>query len=296
MKIIETFNLLKGVPNILDYDKSKLSRVSIGGGATKVSNILKLIENRINHYTKKKVFDTINNLKKEKSLVVLTQIDKYILPVTYNTPTKSIIINLQPFGTDDISRLDPRNIYACMVYGICFKELVTKKTNVPDAMFASISAFITTTIMRLFGKEFGLLGVYATQIPALKFLTTCYVLASMFGEKSKANLYKKASMSAYIDFRPYVDKLSSYDFSNINDYIKSLSDMKVMPGITRHTFAARIIKSLTVNFLPAIEDPSRFISVLTTSDLPGSSIAPTFISKYNTTEFEKILHISKRIF
>jgi len=296
MQIIENFSLLKGVPNILNYDKSKLSRISIGGGATKISNVLKLIENRINHHTKQKVFNTLNELKKDKSIVVLTQIEKYILPVTYNTPTKSIIINLQPFGTDDISRLDPRNIYACMVYGICFKELVTKKTSVPFSASGSISAFLTTTIMRLFGKEFGLLGVYATQIPALKFLTTCYVLANMFGEQSKSSLYKKASMSAYIDFRPYIDKLSSYDFTDINDYIKSLSEMKVMPGITRHTFAARIIKSLTVNFLPAFEDPSRFISILTTSDLPGSSIVPTFISKYNTSEFDKILQISKRIF
>ncbi len=296
MEIIKTFSLLKGVPNILEYSQSKLTRVSIDKGPAKIYNTLKLIENRINHFTKKKVYSTLDEIKTNKKLVALTTIENYILPVSYNVLTNTIIINLQPFGTDDISRLDQRNVYACMVYGICLRDLVTKKVNIPDNIFNPISAFLTTTIMRLFGKEFGLLGVYATQIPALKFLTACYVLAAMFGEKNKPTLYKKASTSASIDFRPFIDKLTKYDFSKIEDYIKSLSDFKVMPGITRHTFAARILKSLGINFLPGIEDPSRFISIITTSNLPGTSIAPTFISKYNVAEFEKLINVSKKIF
>ena len=75
--------------------------------------------------------------------------------------------------------------------------------------------------LRLFGKEFGLLGIYATQIPALKFLTNCYVLASMFGMTDKKKLYKRAAAASMVDFRPYIDRLEKYDFTNINDYIKS---------------------------------------------------------------------------
>ncbi len=296
MEIKDKFSLLKDVPNIFRLSASKIASSSIAKGPAKVYSTLKLSEDRINHFTKKTVFSTMDEIKQGKKIVNLVKIEKYILPVSYNFNTKTIIINLQPFGTDDISRVDPRNIYACMVYGICFRDLVTKKINVADNTFSVIASFLTTVLMRLFGKEFGLLGIYATQIPALKFLTNCYVLASMFGEKNKPKLYKRAAASAGVDFRPYIDRLGEYDFTDINDYIKSLSDFKVMPGITRHTFAARILKTLSVNFLPGIEDASRFISIITTSDLPGSSIAPTFISKYNRTEFDKILSISKKIF
>lgn len=296
MKIKDKFNLLKDVYNVLDYPYSKLSTYIIPKGSTKIYSTLKLIEDRINHFTKSKVFSTLETIKTNPKIISLTKIENYILPVTYNIKSDTIVINLQPFGTDDISRVDSRNIYACVVYGICFRDLITKKVSIPDNTFSVIASFITTLLMRLFGKEFGLLGVYATQIPTLKFLTNCYVLASMFGEKSKVNLYKKSSTGSGVDFHPYLDKLGQYDFSNINDYIKSLSDFKVMPGITRHTFAARIFKTLSINFLPGIEDASRFISLITTSDLPGNSISPSFISKYNRTEFDKILSISKKVF
>jgi len=296
MEIKDKFNLLKDVPNTFKISSAKLNSYSIPQGPAKIYNTLKLSEDRINHFTKNKVFSTINEIKINKKVISLVYMENYILPVSYNYTTNTIIINLRQFATDDISRVDPRNIYACVTYGICFRDLITKKIKVPDTLFSVVSAFMTTILMRLFGKEFGLLGTYATQIPILKFLTNCYIIATMFGETNKVSLYKKAGASSGVDFRPYLDKLGQYDLSNINDYIKSLSDFKIMPGITRHTFAARILKTLTINFLPGLEDLSRFISVVTTADLPGNSISPAFISKYNKSEFDKILSISKNIF
>jgi len=298
MEIKNKFDLLVNVDNVLNFSDSKLSRVSIIDGQNKIYNTLSLVKNRIDHFTKKRVFKVLTESRKKKKakIVILANISNYILPVTYNKPSNSIIINLHSFGSDDISRIDPRNIYACMVYGICFKELATKKSKIPYSTFSPITAFITTTLMKLFGKEFGLLGIYSTQIPVLKFLTACYVISSMFGVESKSKLYSDAAAASTVDFRPLVDDLVKYDFSNINNYIKALSEFKVMPGITRHTFAAKFVKTLSVNFLPALEDCSRFISTITTSGLPGTSVVPTFISKYNRIEFEKILAISKKIF
>jgi len=53
---------------------------------------------------------------------------------------------------------------------------------------------------------------------------------------------------------------------------------------------------LGLNFMPAMEDMSRFISILTTSDVRGSNIVPAWISKYNERAYQNILEISKNIF
>jgi len=298
MEIKKTFDLLKNVKNTLDFNELQLKRYSIKDGHEKIYTTLKLIENRIDHFTKKKVFKILKTMKlsKTKQVVSLIHHDKYILPVSYNTPTDTIIINLNYFNTDDISRVDPRNIYACMVYGICFKELITKQVKIQDNIYGVITALLTTINMKLFGKEFGLLGIYSTQIPKMKFLTACYILQSMFDIKSKSKLYEMAGSAATFDYQPLIEKLVKTKFYNINDYIHSLNDFKVMPGLTRTTFAARYVRSLTINFLPALEDCSRFISVITTSNLTGISVVPPFIQKFNRAEFEKILSISKRIF
>lgn len=296
MIIKENFDLLKGVPNILTLSQTKLNEVSVDKGSAKIYTTLKLIEDRIKHYTKKTVYKEIDLLKKNNKVVALTSIEGYILPVSVNKSTDTIIINLSYFGTDDISRVDPKNIYACMVYGICLRNLTNNKIKVNDSFSGVISSFLLTIFMKLFGKEFGLLGIYSTQIPKLKFLISSYVLISMFGMPQSNDTYKKAANLATVDLKNFTDNISSYDFTDINAFIKTLSISKIMPGITRHVFAAKFIKILSLNFLPALEDVSRFISIVTTSDLPGTSIAPTFIQKYNKYEYERILKISEKVF
>jgi len=296
MIIKQKFDLLKDVPNVLSLIQSKYNEYAIDKGPAKIYTTLKLIENRISHYTKKKVFKEINSLKTNKKVVGLVSIDDYILPVSVNETNDMIIINLRYFGTDDISRVDPKNIYACMVYGICMRDLIIGKAKVPDSFSSVVSSFLLTVFMKLFGKEYGLLGIYSTQIPKLKFLISCYILISMFGMPQNINTYKKASSMATVDLKNFKDDLPSYDFIDINAFIKTLSISKIMPGITRHTFAAKFIKILSLNFMPALEDVSRFVSVITTSDLPGTSIAPTFIQKYNRVEYERILKISEKVF
>jgi len=296
MIIKDKFTLLKNVPNIMKYTEEQLKHYLILDGPSKIYSTIKLIENRIDHFTKKLVIKYLDDIEKNKQSILVVKFNKYILPVVYNKTDKNIIINLNSFGTDDISRVDPHNIYACLVYGICFKELVSGKINLSENTAGPFISFLLTVFMKLFGKEFGLLGIYATQIPKLKFLIACYILSSLYGLKSNDNLYKKSSYVSAVDYNSYKDRLNQFNFSNIEDFIKSLSVLNVMPGLNKHIFAIKFVKILSVQFLPLLEDLSRYVSIIVTSNLPGTNIIPTFIKKYNPSEYQKILDISKKVF
>jgi len=294
MVVKDKFVLLKDLPNVLRLSSSELESRSIELGEKKLYAVLKLVEARINHFTKKKAFEVAE--AKREQLIRVLKLPNYVLPVSYNEPTKTAIINLDSFGTDDISKVDPRNVYACVVYGICFLSLIQGRVKVRDSYFSPISNFLLSIFIRLFGKAYGLLGAYATEIPKLKFLIACYVLGSFFGEKNQDVMYKKALTASGFDYRDRLQELRTFDFSNVEDFIESLSKLGVMPGVNRYQFAGRVLRRLSMNFLPALEDLSRFVSILTTSSIQGATIVPTSIFRYNEREFAKILEISKIIF
>jgi len=251
---------------------------------------------KVDHFTKSRVYSTLES--KDINRIIVVNNESYVLPVSYNIPTKQIIINLAPFGVDDIypTSPDPKNIYASLVYGICLSDLVSGKVQVPSKYYSVISTFLLSVFIRLFGKEFGLLGTYASEIPRLSFLISCYVLSAFFGEVGEAS-YKKAFVSSSFDYRPIEQELNRYNFKSIEDFITSLSDFKVMPGISKVGFTAKFLKILSLNFLPGIEDLSRFISICSASTVSGSTIVPTFLGqKYNSEEFKKIIEITKPIF
>jgi len=290
------FDLLKGVDNVLKLSKSELSKHSIENGPRKVFVMLDLMKNRINHYTKKKVFDKVSLLDQRKFLQVVNM-DNYPLPVSYNIPTKSMIININPFGIDDIetTKPGPFNLYALMVYAIVFGDLVSGRMKLTDKHSAVMADYFVSILIRLFGKQYGLLGSFATQIPKMKFLTNLYILDSFFGIKGP-KAYKKAATASAYNYKEIVEYLSKYDFSNINDFIKSLSDFGVMPNINRHIFAAKLLRFFGINVMPAFEDCARFVATLATSEIKGSNIVSTYLSKYNQREFGKILEIPRVIF
>lgn len=294
MIIKEKFSLLKDLPNTLSLSRPIINTYKVDSGPRKLFVILKLMENRINHFTKDPIIKLLSDLSRREKIEVVN-IPNYLLPVTYNRTTDGKIINLTAMGSDDISRHDPKNIYAALVYAITFSRLVTKKYQVDEKYFTSISNFLISIFIRLFGKDYGLLGTYSTEIPKLKFLTNCYILSSFFGAKG-SNLYRKAGSASSFDYKEIEQELNKYDFLEIKDFIKSLSDFKVMPGINRYIFSSKVLRLFGYGFLPALEDCSRFMSIITTSSLSGSSVIPTFIKKYNETEYSKLLEISKNIF
>jgi len=55
----DKFTLLKDVPNVLNLSASVIKTNSVEGGPKTLAATLKLIERRINHFTKDKVFEAI---------------------------------------------------------------------------------------------------------------------------------------------------------------------------------------------------------------------------------------------
>lgn len=294
MIVKKTFNLLKDIPNILQLSSNELKKYTIEKGSQKLYVMLQLRKDRINHYAKEKVFLTISDLQKRKKICVVNMPD-YNLHVSYNKPTNQIIINISPFLVDDISMIDPKNLYAQLIYGISFYKLVTGSVDIKNSYFTIISSYLLSMFISIFGKEYGLFGFYSTNISKLSFLVNCYVLNSFFGiEKNKS--YKLSSTVSSFNYKEIEGELNNYDFSNIESFIKSLSELKVLPGINRYYFTSRIVKTSGVSFLPALEDLSRFISILTCVGIKGSNLIYTYISKYNEDSFGRVIDISKLIF
>lgn len=295
MVVKEKFTLLKDIPNILNISSSGMSAFRVEDGIETFKSILSLLEKKINHFTKDKSF---KDLKENPNLVEIVYIPKYPLPVAYNKPTNQILINLSSFNTREITTMNPssRDLYGCLVYGICFKELVTTQS-IPDRFAGHITAYLLSVFTTIFGKEYGLLGIYSTQIPKLKFMISCYIYSSFFNITGN-RLYQNASIATAYNYKNDLELLNKFDFSDANDFIKALDQLKVFPGVSKYNFVSKILRMLSIHFIPAIEDCARFISVLTTSNVPGitTALSPAFYYRYNETEFDIIMQISKRIF
>ncbi len=296
MIVKEKFDLLKGVDNILNIPSSRIKNMEIEIGPRKLFVVLDLMKNRINHYTKDKIFKLISSIEDRKKIHVIVY-PTYSLSVSYNKPTSGQVINLSPFGVDDIltTKPGPQNLYALMVYSIIFSELVSGKFKISNKYSTPITNYLTSVLLRLFGKEYGLLGSFSSEITKLKFLTNSYILGSFFGIVGLP-AYKRAAAASTFDYRPIKDKLKRYDFKNINDFILSLSELGVMPNLNRHNFTARVLRQFGFNFLPALEDLSRFIATIATSEIKGSNVVSTYLYKYNERDFSGILEISKTLF
>lgn len=293
MIIRDRFILLKDIANVLDLSPTVLQANSVKEGVERTTSIMKIMEKRINHYSQKKVYKTIN----QKDSYNIVYIPKYPLPVSYNKPTKSIIINLASFRTREITPTNPnpRDLYACLVYGVCFKELVTGGYKIPDRFAPILTTYLLSIFIRIFGKEYGLLGYYSTQIPKLKFIISCYINHAFFGIKGESN-YKKSSVVGGYDYRDEIKRLNMYNFSNVEEFIRALSELSVLPGLNKYNFTSKLLRMLTINFLPVVEDCARFISIMTTSNVPGVTFIPSAFYRYNEVEFDKIIEISKLVF
>ena len=300
MVVKGSFILLKDVPNLLRLPTSTIKSYSIPNGQRKTAVILELNKNKINHFSVEKVYSMLHDLEKRKQFVVVN-IPDYNLFVSYNIPTKQIILNLSAYNRDydDLypTEPDPKDLYTQLVYGIIFKDLVTGTVKIKDNYFAPISNFILSMCINVFGKEYGLLGTYSNRITELNFLVNCYVLDSFFGISGK-KAYKMASAASGFSFRDIEKDLGKFDFSNIESFISALSYFKIMSGIDKYSFTSKIFRSTRgeINFIPALEDLSRFVGIMTCISMKGSNLIPTYLSKYNEDSFNRVIEISKIIF
>ena len=292
----EKFKLVSNIDNILNISQNIIDKYTTEDNTPRhVFAVLDLKKNTINHFTKNKIFEWITNVKKRESIQVVT-FDEYPLPVTYNIANKSNIINLKYFNVSDVASLNPSDLFASLVYAYTFENLITKKYKIQESHANIIVNYLLSFYVQVFGKEYGLVGTYARDIPKLKFLVACYVLSSFFGISSSKSLFQKASTIAPYLYKEEIDDLYKYDFFKIEDFILSVSDLKVMPGLTISKYTAKLYRFFGINILPAMEDCSRFFSVILTSSVSGNKIAPKFLFKYNQKEYERLIEIIRRLF
>src|SRR4030042_5783760 len=295
MFVKERFKLVTS-QNIIQLSKNDILRYSLPKGPTKIASVLQMVEDKVNHFTKARIYRYLSEKALYRTAVLI--IPDYPFSVSWNAPTNQIVINLHNFGIDDIypNNPDPLNLYALMVYGISFSNLANGSVTISPNHYPPMAAFLFTLFIRLFGKEYGLSTSFSTELSKLYFLLQVYVLASFF-EVTGSEAYVKASISSMFDYKEYIDFLNNYDFKDTGHFVACLSDFKIMPGITKTKFSEKFWRYFGVDFLPALEDISRFISIMTCVSIPGSSIVPTYLAKkYNVSEFNKIMEISKVIF
>lgn len=292
MEIKNNLDILKNTPNILDLSLPIVSSFEIPDGVNSVKHILSVFRGRVSHFTKPSIY---RQLDSQNPLFVVVRMPKYILPVTWNKKTSQIILNLDFFGTDDISRVSAKDLYSLLVYGYCFKILVNNEYVISRKHSTLFSQFLISMLVKMFGKDYGLLGTFSPEINKLKFLTNCYVQCSFFGISQTVSLYNTcASMSGYSpreDFDP-----SDFDFTSFRQYVISLNKTGCMPDFDIYKLSTKVVRQFGFSFLPIFEDISRFVSIFTTSDLFGNKLAPGYIRSFNEPTFQAIMTLSEYIF
>jgi hypothetical protein len=295
MVIKERLEILKNTPNIMDFSSSVIKSQEVSGALENIRSVLDVSSGRISHFTKPFVYKKIAEKNPDFKVVKMTN---YILPVSFNKKTSDVILNLNFFGTDDISRISYKDLYSLLVYGYCFKALASYKFKIPSSYSPLYAQFIVNIMVKLFGKDYGLLGAFASEINKLKFITNCYSAASFFGVAQNKKLYNSA---AGISKYPYTDHLEEfnpeeYDLTNFRQYILALDRSKCMPGFNIYAFSVKAVRQFGFSFLPLFEDIGRYQSLMTCSDLFGTSLAPGYIRKFNESVFKAIITISQQIF
>jgi len=292
MQIIkQEFELVRHAKNIINV--SNISSIEVKNWYRKVYNIFELLDSGFKHDGRATINKIIKNEKLATNIfdVVIfpDTIPEYHLPGCLNIKNKKQLINIGFYQIKDISISKPsaKALYSIFLYNYILYKIHTKKIKFPIDISQNIINYYTSLFMSMFGKQYGMIGIYTAKIPKLKFFISCYILASYFGLKGKELYYKAQSYSTY-SFND-VDKLNKYDFSTVNDFVQTLSDYDIFPGFNVYKMLGRFYTSFGISFLAAFEDFGRFIAMISVCMISGNGIAPAFINKYNKQVFNNIL-------
>ena len=294
MVIKDKFKLISNVDNVIKIPKNTLKTNQLEENSPRhVFTFLSLKQRSIKHFAKDTIFKFISDKRSREQLQVVN-LEQYPLSASYNRPTRGMILNLKPFDVEEVASLSPNDLYAGILYTYTFSKLVTGGVKIQDIYARSIVNYLNSMLVRVFGKDYGLTETYAGSIPKLKFLLSCYVHASFFGYAINENLFRKASSIAPFMYKEILGQLMKYDFSDITQFLKALSDLKVMPGIKPYGFTTKIFRFFKIDMLAGFEDLSRFLCAILASSVTGSTIVPSFISKYNEKEYKNIIDLTKK--
>jgi len=235
------------------------------------------------HLTYQLVDRHINNGFRDIEIIKMT---KYPLAIAFNEPTKTILINISALGKRSISSIEPRDLYAMIVYGEVFSR--TLKFSMSRDNSDIVSNMISAIILKTFSKKYGLSGSFFDLIPELRFLTNVYVLVSLFGIEAR-DAYKVAAVQAKYDVTKSKVDLDSYDFMSIKQFIHVLNESGTLPGINVYNFISIMVKTFQVINLPMFEDLSRFYATMYTSTINGNIISSPHLQGYNQEVYKKVI-------
>ena len=279
-----TFELIKGVVNWTNYDSLELQRKTVEDGNKFLSTVAVLNTGR-GHF----LYNTIGKDKSLDERLLVVNVDDYPLPVTWNIPTKTILINTSPFGTDKVNtkKIGSSNLYALLTYGFVVDRYLRDKAKFSDSDYELTFLFFLSLIVRLLARKFGLLASKDLRVfHLLKFILGCYVCVSFFGVTDLRKI-------CHISKTEYNDQTEAiyrkYDFKSIFQFVQALNDEKVFSGLDKYYFASLCLKFFGINFLPSFEDPIRFYASLATVSCPNSNLIRGFIPKYNIPVYKRII-------
>ena len=296
MFVKKSFRLVGGAQNSLNIStKTVKDLIQEENTPKNIYSFLELKKNSIKHFTKDRIYNLLSS-SKEVNLVQAITIEEYPLSVSYNEANEGLIINLKPFNVKEISNLNPNDLYAAIVYAFSLSKLLTGKFVIQEVYAKVIVNYLLSFYVQVFGKAYGLVGIYSKNIPKLKFIVACYVLSSYFGYETDSTLFKKAAALAPYDYKDDLEILNTINFYQIGQFVKAISDLKVMPGLNLTKFTSTLFRYFNVHVLAGVEDFSRFLAVILTSSISGNSIAPKYLYKYNDVEFMKMIEMLRRMF
>jgi hypothetical protein len=292
MQIIKkNFELVRHAQNIVNI--SNVKKYEINDWYRKIYNIFELLDSGFKHDGRKTINKIIQNEKLTKNIfdiiIFPESIPEYHLPGCLNINDKKQLINIGFYQINDISISKPsaKALYSIFLYNYILYKIHTKKIKFPIDISQNIINYYTAMFISMFGKQYGMIGIYTAKIPKLKFFIACYVLSSYFGMKGKDLFFKAQSYSTFA-FNNISD-LEKYDFSNVNDFVKTLSDYDIFPGFNVYKMIGKFYTSFGISFLAAFEDFGRFIALISVCTISGNGIAPAFISKYNKQVFNNLM-------
>jgi len=293
MIIHDKFVLIKDVNNILFLSKSEIEKKKVKNGNVIVKNTILMLEHSINHFS----YEYVSKVLKNINSFCIVYLPDYPLNYSFNKKTNQLLINLFPFGVETVNptKPNPLNIYACLIGALILKNCVNKKNNIKSSFASPVINFLTSMFLRLFGRQYGLIGRYSSQIIKMKFLIGLYIYISFF-DLNFNNAKKLSLLFAPFDYDEDENIIKKYNFKTFDDLLDCLSEIQVMPGMNKYLFLKTIYRYFpNVNIFPMFEDLARLISIFIASNIPGSNMITKRISEYNEEEYNTILEISKLI-
>lgn len=278
--------LVSNKPNSLSIDQEVIDSLKIDEEELHhVKTTLKLFSKKAQGTITYDVFEP--HMKTDLKLFDFVRMTDYPLAAAFNQTTRRVIINIGSMGRRNVQNIEIRDLYAMVIYSIIIGYFSgTRK--IPESNSKLYVDFYNSIILKIFAKSYGLTGSYMDLIPELRFFTNLFVLVSFFDLPQKDAIDRAAPLAKFNLKKLKVD-LSKYDFYDIKDYTKVLSDSGVMPGFSLYVFVKKMLANFGIINLGMFEDIVRFNATMMASVVNGNTLFASHLQIYHTELYRRIL-------